>query len=244
MEDASGVDLDWFWRGWFYTTDHTDISIENVRLYTMDTRNPEVEKARNRTARDAQPETLSDQRNREIPKRAEQFPTLRDFYNSYDEFVVTEQNREEYRRFLSTLSDREKELLQSGLNFYVVDLKNIGGLVMPVIFEIEYMDGTREELRIPAEIWRYNNWVATKLLMSPKEIRSITLDPHLETADTDLTNNYFPRRMVKSRFELFREQQAQPNPMQQIERKQSPAPPNTTPAPSSTPTPQPSPTRP
>jgi hypothetical protein len=244
MEDASGVDLDWFWRGWFYTTDHTDISIENVRLYTIDTRNPDVEKARNRATREAQPETLSDQRNREITKRTEQFPSLRDFYNTYDEFVVTEQNREEYRRFLSTLSEREKELIQSGLNFYVVDLKNIGGLVMPVIFEIEYMDGTREELRIPAEIWRYNNWAASKLLMSPKEIRSITLDPHLETADTDLSNNYFPRRMVKSRFELFREQQAQPNPMQQIERKPSPAPPNTTPDPSTTPTPQPSPTRP
>jgi hypothetical protein len=139
---------------------------------------------------------------------------------------------------LATLSEREKELLQSGLNFYVVDLKNIGGLVMPVILEIEYADGTREELRIPAEIWRYNNWAASKLLMSVKEIRSVTLDPHLETADTDLANNYFPRRPVKSRFEIFREQQSQPNPMQQIERKPSPAPPNTAPAASPAATPQ------
>jgi hypothetical protein len=240
MEDASGIDLDWFWRGWFYTTDHTDLSIENVRLYTIDTRNPEVEKAKSRQARDAQPETLSDQRNQPLPKRTDENPSLRDFYNTYDEFVVTEQDREEYRKFLATLSDRQKELLQSGMNFYVIELKNIGGLVMPVIFEIEYADGTHEELRIPAEIWRYNNTSVSKLIMTPKEIRSITLDPHLETADTDLANNFFPRRLMKTRFELFREQQAQPNPMQQLERKPNPSPPDTTPVPSTTPVPQPS----
>jgi len=82
---------------------------------------------------------------------------LRDFYNTYDEFVVTEQDRAEYQKFLAGLTDRQKQLLQSGLNFYVVDLKNIGGLVMPVILQIEYADGTKEELRLRAEIWRYNN---------------------------------------------------------------------------------------
>jgi hypothetical protein len=215
-----------------------------VRLYTIDTRNPEVEKARRRTEREAQPETLAEQRNRPLTKRTDEIPSLRDFYNTYDELVVTERDREEYQRFLATLSDRQKELLQSGMNFYVVDLKNIGGLVMPVIFEIEYMDGTRDELRIPAEIWRYNNWTVSKLIMTPKEIRSLTLDPHLETADTDLSNNYFPRRPVKSRFQLFREQQAQPNPMQQLERKPNPAPPSTTPAPTPSPAPSPTPTRP
>jgi len=239
LEDASGVDLDWFWRGWFYTTDHTDISIDSVRLYALDTHNPEVDKARSRAEREAQPETLSEQRNRPLPKRTDQFPSLRDFYNTYDEFLVTQQDREEYQKFLATLSDRQKELLQSGMNFYVVDLKNIGGLVMPVIFQIEYMDGTREELRIPAEIWRYNNSAVSKLIMTPKEIRSITLDPHLETADTDLSNNNFPRRPIKSRFQLFREQQAQPNPMQQLERKPNPAPPDATASPSPTPSPSP-----
>jgi aminopeptidase N len=220
MEDASGVDLDWFWRGWFYTTDHTDISIEGVRLYALDTRKPEKEKARARAEREAQPETLSQQRNRTEEKRVDQFPSLKDFYNTYDEFVVTEKDREDYQKFAATLSDREKGLLQAGMNFYVVDLKNIGGLVMPVIFEIEYADGTHEEMRIPAEIWRYNNTTVSKLIMTPKEIRSITLDPHLETADVDVLNNYFPRRPVKSRFQLFRERQTPANPMQQLERKQ------------------------
>jgi predicted secreted protein len=218
MEDASGVDLDWFWRGWFYTTDHVDISIENVRLFTLDTMNPDVEKPARKKEREAQPETLADQRNKPLPKRADEIPTLRDFYNAYDPLDVTEADRQAYQNFLKGLSDREKEILNSGVNFYLVDLKNIGGLVMPVIFEIAYADGTKEELRIPAEIWRYNNSNVSKLIMTKKEIASITLDPHLETADADLVNNMFPRRPIKSRFQTFKDQQPPPNPMQ-IERK-------------------------
>ncbi|MCA1850049.1 MAG: aminopeptidase, partial [Acidobacteria bacterium] len=168
LEDASGVDLDWFWRGWFYSTDHVDISVERVRLYTLNTMNPEVEKSTRARERAAEPQTLSQQRNKPLPKRVDEFPSLRDFYNTYDELVVTEQDRAEYRKFLATLTVRERELLQAGMNFYVIDLKNVGGLVMPVIFEIEYADGTREEMRIPAEIWRYDNSEVSKLIMTRK----------------------------------------------------------------------------
>lgn len=219
IEDASGVDLDWFWRGWFYTTDHTDISIENVRLYTIDTRNPEIEKERARQDKAARTETLSDQRNKSITKRTEVFPSLNDFYNTYDEFKVTAQEREAFQAYLETLSEQERALLTSGLNFYVVDLKNIGGLVMPVILEVDYVDGTKDELRIPAEIWRLNNFNVSKLIVTNKEIKSITLDPHLETADVDLQNNYFPRRLVKSRFQLFKDEKKTRNPMQELEQK-------------------------
>jgi aminopeptidase N len=225
MEDASGVDLDWFWRGWFYTTDHTDISIEGVRLYRLDTLNPETEKQVRRQERTAEPQTLSQERNKSLTKRVDQFPTLKDFYNSYDELVVTERDREAYQKFLSTLSDGEKALLQSGINFYVVELKNVGGLVMPVILQIDYADGTKEELRIPAEIWRYNNSEISKMIPTKKEIASISLDPHLETADADMSNNSFPRRPVKSRFQLFKEK-TQPNSMQNLERKTKPETPN------------------
>jgi len=227
MEDASGVDLDWFWRGWFYTTDHVDLSIERVRLFTPLTSNPEADKAAAMKEREAEPQTLSRERNKSLPKRVDQYPSLRDFYNTYDALVVTERDREEYQKFLQTLSPRERELLQTGLNFYSVDLKNIGGLVMPVIFEIEYMDGTKEMMRIPAEIWRYNHTEVSKLIMTAKEIRSISLDPRLETADVDMANNSFPRRPVKSRFQLFKQQQAEPNPMQLLERKQKPETPRT-----------------
>lgn len=236
MEDASGIDLDWFWRGWFYTTDHTDISIENVRLFNSDTANPEVDKARRRAERETEPETLSQKRNRALPKRTDQYPSLRDFYNEYDPLDVTAKERESYQAFLAGLNDRQRELIRLGINFYVVDLKNIGGLVMPVIFQIEYMDGTKEELRIPAEIWRYNQSTVSKLIMTRKEIRYLTLDPHLETADADLSNNYFPRRPIKTRLQLFRDQQAPMNPMQQQERKNiEPAPAGGTAAPTPTP---------
>ena len=222
MEDASGVDLDWFWRGWFYGTEHCDISIEGVNWYNVDTRNPDVEKTLAKRNQDAEPQTLAQQRNKSLPKLTEKNPSLNDFYNNYDALKVTDRDRQAYKEFLATLSDKEKELYSSGVNFYAVELKNVGGLVMPVIFAIEYTDGTKEEMRIPAEIWRRNNLGVTKLIVTPKEIKSIALDPHLETADTDLSNNHWPPKPVKSRFQIFKQQQM-PNPMQQ-ELKKSPPP--------------------
>jgi hypothetical protein len=222
MEDASGVDLDWFWRGWFYSTDHTDISIESVRLFRLDTRNPEVEKPAERREQAERPKTLTEQRNEALPKRVDQFPSLRDFYNTYDKFAVTQRNREEYQKYLETLTERERKLLELGMNFYVVDFENVGGLVMPIILQVDYMDGTSEEMRIPAEIWRYDSERVSKLIVTPKEIRSITLDPHLETADVELSNNFFPRRPVKSRFQLYRERDRR-NPMQDLEQKTGPS---------------------
>ncbi len=207
MEDASGRDLDWFWRGWFYTTDHVDISIENVRLYKVDTQNPEVEKKIMRDEANRRPKTLSQQRNKSLPKRIDQYPSLRDFYNDYDEFAVTEIERDKYKEFLETLDDVEKSLLNADYYFYVVDLKNIGGLVMPVILKVEYMDGSTEEIRIPAEIWRYDNFNVSKLIVAKKEAKAIVLDPNLETADTHLTNNFFPRRTVPTRFQTFKSRQ-------------------------------------
>ncbi|MEJ7847563.1 MAG: M1 family metallopeptidase [Pyrinomonadaceae bacterium] len=218
MEDASGVDLDWFWRGWFYTTDHVDISIENVRLFHVDTKNPDVEKELQRKQANERPRTLSQQRNESLPKRIDQYPSLRDFYNAYDRFNVTDQEREAYQQFMATLNDNEKALIAAGHYFYVVDLKNIGGLVMPLTFRVEYVDNTSEEIRVPAEIWRYNNFDVSKLIVTKKEAKSIMLDPLLETADADLSNNSFPRGVVPTRFQVFKQPAllpSQPNPMQQ-----------------------------
>ncbi len=209
MEDASGTDLDWFWRGWFYSTDHVDISIENVRLYQINTQNPDVEKDLQRKQSNDRPKTLSQQRNESLPKRIDQYPSLRDFYNDFDQFKVTDKDRQNYEAFLSNLDDKEKLLLNGNYYFYVVDLKNIGGLVMPVIFKVEYMDGTSEDIRIPAEIWRYDNFNVSKLIITKKEAKAIVLDPYLETADADLNNNFFPRRFVPTRFQVFKQQQQQ-----------------------------------
>ena len=209
MEDASAVDLDWFFRGWFYTTDHVDIAIENVRLFKINTQNPDTEKSLLRQQNNEKPKTLSQQRNEALPKRIDQYPSLRDFYNDFDRFEVTEKDRQDYQAFLATLSASEKQLLESNAFFYVVDLKNVGGLVMPLIFKVEYMDGTSEEIRIPAEIWRYNNTDVSKLIVTKKEAKAIVLDPNLETADTDLANNFFPRRVIPTRFQIFKNRRQQ-----------------------------------
>lgn len=205
MEDASAVDLDWFFRGWFYTTDNVDMSIENVRLYQPNSKNPDVEKPLLRKQANERPKTLSDQRNEALPKRIDQYSSLRDLYNDQDQFAITEKERAEYSAFAGSLSENEKPLLGGGFYFYVVDVKNIGGLVMPLIFKVEYMDGSSEEIRIPAEIWRYNNFDVSKLIVTRKEAKAIVLDPNLETADTDLSNNFFPRRVVPTRFEIFKQ---------------------------------------
>ncbi len=204
MEDASAVDLDWFWRGWFYTTDHVDMSIENVRLYQIDSQNPDLNKDLDRKKANAKPKTLSMRRNEPIPKRVDQFPSLRDFYNDFDQFKVTDIERKTYQEFVEGLDDVEKSIIDSGTYFYVVDVKNVGGLVMPLIFKVEYVDGTSEEIRVPAEIWRYNNLNISKLIITKKEAKAIVLDPNLEIADTNLTNNFFPRRTVPTRFQIFK----------------------------------------
>ncbi|MBM3762321.1 MAG: M1 family metallopeptidase [Acidobacteria bacterium] len=213
MEDASGIDLDWFWRGWFYSIDHTDLAIDKVRQFTLDTKNPEIEKPIKRKAEDEEPITLSEQRNKNLPKLIDSNPDLKDFYNSYDQFNVTAKDKDDYQKLLAGLEEEERQALRGGSNFYMIDLKNIGGLVMPVILEIEYSDGQKQEMRIPAEIWRRNNVAVSKLLVTPKEVKSITLDPHLETADTDLSNNTWPAKPVKTQFQLFKEKD-EPNPMQ------------------------------
>jgi len=213
IEDASGVDLDWFWHGWFYTTDHVDVSIENLRLFTPETSDPDIDKPRSKKDRDAEPTTRSEERNKPLPKLVDQFPELKDFYNTFDRLDVTPKERKAYEKLLEGLSDKEKELLKMTTQFYIVDLKNVGGLLSPVIIKITFADGSIEDLRIPAEIWRFNNKDVSKLIMTEKEIKSLELDPHLETADVDVQNNHLPRKVIPSRFKLFKEEK-QKNDMQ------------------------------
>lgn len=209
MEDASSIDLDWFWRGWFYTTDHVDISLEDVKWYRLNTKNPEVENQLAREKALSAPVDISTQRNRtDVPQTQDEIdPTIRDFYTGRDEFAVSVLDKEDYERYLATLSAEEKELLEQGKNFYELTFKNIGGLVMPLIVLFEYEDGDTEEFRIPAEIWRLNSDEVTKVFVSDKNVVRIALDPNLETADTNTDNNYYPRELSKTRFELFKQQQ-------------------------------------
>ncbi len=214
MEDASGVDLDWFWHGWFYTTDHVDIAIVGVKHYTLSDGDPAKEAQEKRAERDKEPKTLSMQRNKPLPKLVDTFPHLKDFYNSFDDLNVSDEDKKNFEKYLSELKPNERELLAKKDNFYIVDLKNTGGLVMPVILKLNHEDGSTKELRIPAEIWAKDSVSVSKLIVSEKVITSIELDPHLETADVDRTNNYFPPQIPSSRFKAFKSSGRSRNEMQ------------------------------
>ncbi|TPE43888.1 M1 family metallopeptidase [Pontibacter mangrovi] len=216
MEDASGVDLDWFWRGWFYTTDHTDIAMTDVKWYTIDSQDPAFVNAQLREQQNKAPQTLSQQRNlNDIKKtRVELRPQLNDFYNNYDPLATTAEDEQAYRQFLGQLTPEQKEKLNSGLNFYEVSFENQGGLVMPLVVRMSYEDGSEEVVNIPAEIWRYNNDEITKVFITEKPVVSFELDPYLQTADTDLSDNAFPRQVAPSRFEIFKQERQRSNPMQ------------------------------
>ena len=206
MEDASGVDLDWFWRGWFFTTDHCDISMENVKWYQANTKNPVVEKPLKKATDEEAALSITTMRNKAFTKETYCAKNSKtdDFYTTYDQYKVTKEDKEEYDKFVKSLSDEEKELLGANLNFYQIDFKNLGGLVMPVILKFEFTDGTEDVQYIPAEIWRKNNEEVSKVFMFNKEVEQITLDPYRETADTDLNNNYWPTRKQPTRFELYK----------------------------------------
>jgi hypothetical protein len=222
MEDASGVDLDWFWRGWFYTTEPVDIAVENVLEYDLDAMNPETEKAKE--AEKAKVQDITTIRNKtDIPKTVvESRPEMRDFYNNYNPYEVTPLDKTEYENYLKSLSTEEKAVLNSKKFFYQVNFENKGGLVMPIIVEFEYEDGTKEVQRIPAEIWRMNNEKASKVFALNKKLKGVNLDPYLETADINTENNSFPRKAQPTRFEIFKQRsRMNENPMQRKRREES-----------------------
>jgi len=223
MEDASAVDLDWFWRGWFYTTDHVDISMSNIKWIKMDSKNPEIENTRKKKEIAEGPVNISTKRNKEMIKetRDERDSKIRDFYTDYNPLDFNSLDKEEYNNYIKSLSDEEKDFLRSGKNFYEITFENIGGLVMPIILEMKYKDGSTEVQRIPAEIWKLTNDKVTKVFVTEKEVSEIILDPFLETADTDRSNNYYPPRQEISRFELFKGKSGGgENPMQRDRRAQ------------------------
>lgn len=207
MEDASGIDLDWFWRGWFYTTDYVDISVNSVKWFQLNTHNPEVEKDFEKEVDQLENKNISEIRNKEdiVQTENEKNPSLNDHYISADPFAVTEEDKENYEKFLNELSDDDKALLNAGYQFYQIDFENKGGLVMPLILQFTFTDGTTEIVRIPAEIWRYNNYTISKVFIFKKELQSVALDPYLETADCDVENNNWPRKSVPSRFDAYKE---------------------------------------
>jgi|TARA_R110000737_G_scaffold223373_2_gene238380 hypothetical protein len=220
MEDASAVDLDWFWRGWFYTTDHVDIALEKVNGFEMSSMDPIATKESAKKADSQKDQFIGDLRNKETIKETvnERDSNIDDFYANRDIYKADALDKKEYEEMLSGLTDEQKKLLKSGKHFYELTFSNLGGLVMPIIMEVKFADNTSEVIRIPAEIWRKQEDKVTKVFLFDKEAISFRVDPFLETGDTDLNNNSFPPALQPTRYELFKQKPTRENPMQRQKR--------------------------
>ncbi len=209
MEDASAVDLDWYWRGWFYGIDPVDISLDSVKFYRLNTKNPEIENTYDRAQFDRNLESVSKKRNKDegVKFAVEGDTSLNDFYGKYDRFNATPLTKKSYQAMFDALTPAERQLYASKNYFYELNLTNKGGCVMPLIIEWTYADGTKDVDRISAYIWRKNEKKITKVFAKAKEVKGIKIDPYRETADIDETNNSWPRQFAPSRFELFKGQE-------------------------------------
>lgn len=209
MEDASAVDLDWFWRGWFYTTDHCDIAIDKVTEYTINSLNPAKELAYQKMKKESEPadvRILKDEKDGFVYQIEKDTAGI-DFYNTYDPYEVTEHDTRLYETvtdYLGNVSEDAVKALGDEAYFYQVDFKKPGGLVMPIILEFTFEDGSTMMETLPAKIWRKNDEEVSKVFRFEKKVTNVTLDPYLETADIDVSNNHWPSRIVPSRFDMFK----------------------------------------
>ena len=205
MEDASSVDLDWYWRGWFYSTDHVDIGLEKVKYYRINDQNPVTNKKESKmNFVEVYNKDISNQRNKDIVTYREIDKGLEDFYTSYDRYKATEKEIKKYEKFNKNLNEDEKEILNKNQHFYEIKFSNIGGLVMPIILNFTFKDNSNEVIKIPAEIWKKNDLEISKVFAFDNEVIQIELDPFMETADTDRSNNFWPQQLEASKFELYK----------------------------------------
>jgi len=190
MEDASAVDLDWFWRGWFYSTDNTDITLDDVKWFTV-----------KKQVADPEKKNVTTQKGDLAKKNSEK---AIDFSQGPQEFTVTNTPDQMYGDFRARINDNEIRGKLESKNIYEVTLKNTGGLVMPVIIEWTFKDGTKELEKLPAEIWRLNEKEVKKVFVKDKEVTNIVIDPMQETADVNQNDNVFPKKPTESKFDQLK----------------------------------------
>ena len=204
MENASAVDLDWFWRGWFFSNDHVDLSIESVDWYQLEM-DPEAQKSYKKKADNKSQyySAMLDEKDIESTV-TDRDPATRDFYDDYDKNQVTKKDKRQHRDFMDDLSDKESELINQNDHFYSVRFSDNGGIIMPIILEFEYEDGEKEVIEIPVEIWRFNRGEVTKVFKTEKPIKNMTLDPFFQIADVERNNNHWPEKRLPTRFETYK----------------------------------------
>ena len=196
MEDASAIDLDWFWRGWFYSTDYVDIGIKNFKRFYI---SPDPSK------------NVKDVFDGYGISKNELSPLVFMVTDDEESFDSNLMDGNPIEKSLPLKKFIDENFLEDDINklrtsnyFYEIEFEKPGGLVMPVIFELTYSDGSKKIIRYPAEIWRKNDDSFKKVLITEKEIKNIKLDPNEETADTDLSNNNWPKIELPSDFEMFK----------------------------------------
>ena len=196
MEDASAIDLDWFWRGWFYSTDYVDIGIKNLKRFYI---SPNPSK------------NVKDVFDGYGISKNELSPLVFMVTDDEESFDSNLMDGNPIEKSLPLKKFIDENYLEDDINklrtsnyFYEIEFEKPGGLVMPVIFELTYSDGSKKIIRYPAEIWRKNDDSFKKVLITEKEIKNIKLDPNEETADTDLSNNNWPKIELPSDFEMFK----------------------------------------
>ncbi|TRX62573.1 M1 family metallopeptidase [Fulvivirga sp. M361] len=191
MEDASAVDLDWFWKGWFYTVDHVDVGIEEVKWFKMRSEELSIENKGKKTKKG---DLSASSENNE----------MMDFSNGPEPFSLVDTDPRYYGEFKNRVDDKAIMAKFENKNFYQVKFENKGGLVTPVIVEFTFKDGSTQVEKIPAEIWRLNEKEVTKVFAFDKEVTNIVFDPNKETADTNEDDNVFPRKKGDSKFDQFK----------------------------------------
>jgi hypothetical protein len=210
MEDASGVDLDWFWRGWFYDIEPVDISLDSVICFQVD--EPKEELVKNETvkkggrAEGEEFKHLTRLRNKEsgMVFLVDKDTSLRDFYYYYQAPKEEESSKTVNRHENLTAVDKEELAKYQGNYYYELHFSNVGGLVMPIIIQWNYEDGSSEVEYINAYIWRKNEFKVVKTFMKTKKVKSILLDPFKETADILEANNNWPLKELPTRFDLYK----------------------------------------
>ena len=198
MEDASGTDLDWFWRGWFFTTEVNDIGIKEVKQYVV-TDKPTARVKKMAKAYGMKIEDFPKMLHLVSPESSDFEPTMLNNTNPAEDFPILKDYLDQ------NFSETEKAQLKNARFFYEIVFEKPGGLVMPILVDFVYKDGTSDSFNFPAEIWRYNDKEVSKVFPSDKEIATITIDTKNITADVNIENNTWPKKETPSRFEKFKD---------------------------------------
>lgn len=193
IEDASAFDLDWFWRGWFYTTWYNDMSIKEVKKFTL------TNKPTKKGIKMAEKYNIEEEKHKDYLYFSEEINTTE---------KTNTKNYNILKKYIAENYPKNKNLNSIPKYFYKVTFKQLGELVMPILIEITFKDGSKERRKYPAKVWRRNDKEITKVIAATKEIKSIVIDPDEQTADVNPTNNSWPLKQ-KSRFSKFKSKNKQ-----------------------------------